>query len=62
MKEQLLALFELQKLDSGIDALKRQFAALDRGEQESVTFKASEAAYKEADTALHGMTAMLRDT
>ncbi len=62
MKEQLAALYALQKLDSGIDALIRQFAALDKGATEKAEYDAANAAYKELDHALHGTSGMLKDT
>lgn len=62
MKEQLAALYALQKLDSGMDALKRKFAALDKGAAEKVAQDAANAAFKELDHALHGVSGMLKAT
>lgn len=62
MKEQLAALYELQKVDSGMDALKRKFAALDKGEAEKGAYEAATAAFKEMDQAMHGVSGMLKDT
>lgn len=62
MKEQLAALYALQKLDSGMDALKRKFAVLDKGAVEKAAYDAANAAFKELDHALHGHSGMLKDT
>lgn len=62
MKEQLAALYALQKLDSGMDALKRKFAALDKGAAEKAAYDAANATFKELDHALHGHSGMLKDT
>ncbi len=62
MKEQLAALYALQKLDSGMDALKRKFAVLDKGAAEKAAYDAANAAFKELDHALHGHSGMLKDT
>lgn len=62
MKEQLAALYALQKVDSGIDTLKRKFTALDKGETEKAAYDAATAAFKEMDQALHGVDGMLTDT
>jgi len=62
MKEQLAALYALQKLDSGMDALLRKFGALDKGATEKAAFDAANAAYKELDHALHAISGMLKDT
>lgn len=62
MKEQLAALYALQKLDSDMDALKRKFAALDKGAAEKAAYDAANAAFKELDHALHGVSGMLKDT
>ena len=62
MKEQLAELYALQKIDSGVDALKRKFAALDKGAGEKTSYDAANAAFKELDHALHGVSGMLKDT
>jgi len=62
MKEQLADLYALQKIDSGMDALKRKFAALDKGAAEKTAYDAANAAFKELDAALHGVSGMLKDT
>ncbi len=62
MKEQLADLYALQKIDSGMDALKRKFAALDKGASEKAAYDAANAAFKELDHALHGTSGMLKDT
>lgn len=62
MKEQLADLYALQKIDSGMDALKRKFAALDKGAAEKTAYDAANAAFKELDAALHGVSGMLKAT
>lgn len=62
MKEQLAALYALQKIDSGMDALKRKFAVLDKGAAEKAACDAANAAFKELDHALHAHSGMLKDT
>ena len=62
MKEQLADLYALQKIDSGIEALKRKFAALDKGAAEKAAFDAANVAFKELDHALHATSGMLKDT
>jgi predicted nucleic acid-binding Zn-ribbon protein len=62
VKTQLLALYELQQLDSAIDALKKSYAGLDRGQAEQPQYEAAKAAHQEAQAALKVAEANLRDT
>jgi predicted nucleic acid-binding Zn-ribbon protein len=61
MKEQLVALYTLQQLDSALDVLKKQYAALDTGLAEKAAHEQARAAHKEAETALHTASGALRD-
>ncbi|HZT41328.1 MAG TPA: C4-type zinc ribbon domain-containing protein [Chthonomonadaceae bacterium] len=61
MKEKLAALYALQQLDSALDALKKQYAALDPGRAEEAAYRAAKAAHDEADANLHTTTTALRD-
>ena len=61
VKEELAALYGLQQLDSGIDALKRQFAALDPGRVEQAAYEAAKAAHDAAEKTLHTTQAEQRD-
>ena len=61
MKEKLLALYELQQLDSALDAIKRQYAALDRGQAEKAEYDTLKAAHNEALAALHAIEAEVND-
>ena len=62
MKEKLLLLYELQQLDSALDAIKRQYAALDRGQTEKAHYDAVKAAFEEAAAALKAVETDLNDT
>ncbi len=61
MKETLAALFALQQLDSSIEALKKSFAVLDPGKQESTTYKAAKSAHQIAESELQAARASLND-
>ncbi|HLK57438.1 MAG TPA: C4-type zinc ribbon domain-containing protein [Chthonomonadaceae bacterium] len=61
MKEKLAALYTLQQLDSALDALKKQYAALDPGRAEEQMYREAKAAHDESDTDLHETTTALRD-
>lgn len=61
MKTELGALYELQQMDSAIDALKRAFAALDSGQAETAVRDTAKTEYEEAAATLHTDTASLRD-
>lgn len=61
MKEKLAALYTLQQLDSALDALKKQYAALDPGRAEETTYRAAKTAHDEAEASLHATTTALRD-
>ena len=62
MKEKLLALYELQQLDSALDAIKRRYAALDRGQEEKAHYTVVNAAYEETAAALKAAETDLTDT
>lgn len=62
MREKLWALYELQQLDSALDAIKHQYAGLDRGQAEKAHYESVKAAHKEAQTALHTAEGELNDT
>jgi predicted nucleic acid-binding Zn-ribbon protein len=62
MKEKLAALFALQQLDSGLDALKQTYAALDPGRAEKAEYDTAKAEHDAADAELHRVTTDLRDT
>src|SRR5690348_3402483 len=61
MKEKLAALYTLQQLDSTLDALKKQYAALDAGRAEEAVYREAKAARDEAEAGLHTTTTALRD-
>ncbi len=61
MKEKLAALYALQQMDSAMDALKRQYGALDVGLAEKAAFDQAKAAHQEADAALTTTTTDVRD-
>lgn len=61
MKEQLTALYSLQLQDSALDAMKRQFAALDSGREEKTAYEAADEAYKTAHTEQQTVSADLKD-
>jgi uncharacterized protein len=61
MKAELTALYTLQQLDSALDHLKRDFAALDSGQAEKTASAAAKAAYEEAAATLHADSAALKD-
>ena len=52
MKEKLLALYDLQQIDSALDAIKRQYATMDRGQVERAHYDAVKAAHDETLAAL----------
>lgn len=62
MKEKLLALYELQQVDSALDALKRQYAAMDRGQEERTRYDAAKAAHEETLAALKAAETDHNDT
>lgn len=62
MKESLLALYELQQVDSALDAIKRQYATMDRGQAERAHYDTAKAAHDETLAALHVAEANLKDT
>ncbi len=61
MKEQLLTLYEVQKLDSALATLQKQYSALDPGRTEQAEAKAAQDAHQEADATLHATSAALHD-
>lgn len=62
MKEKLAALYAVQQLDSTLDALKREYAAQDRGQTEQGRYETAKAAHVEAEAALHRAQAEHKDT
>jgi len=60
-KTQLLLLYDLQQLDSALDALKKLYGALDQGKAEQEAHEATKAAHKEADGELKVVQAAIRD-
>lgn len=52
MKEKLLALYDLQQIDSALDAIKRQYTAQDRGQEERAHYDGAKAAHEETLAAL----------
>lgn len=61
MKTELNALYALQQIDSAIDALKREFAALDAGQGEAAARDTAKKAHDEAAATLSADTASLHD-
>lgn len=61
MKEKLADLYALQQLDSALDALKRQYAALDPGRAEEAAYQAAKTAHDEAEAKLHATSGSLQD-
>ena len=61
MKEKLAALYALQQIDSGLDALKRAAALLDQGQAEHAAYTEAKAAHTEAESALAATTAAVHD-
>lgn len=62
MKEKLTALYAVQQLNSTLDALKREYAAQDRGQAEQERYEAAKAKHVEDETALHRAQAEHKDT
>ncbi len=62
MKEQLKELYRLQQMDSGVDAMKREFAALDPGRAEREVYEQAKTAHTAALQALNALQATQRDT
>ena len=61
MKETLAALYVLQQLDSAIEALKKSYASLDPGREESAIYKAAKAAKESAEIKLQAARTELAD-
>ncbi len=61
MKEQLLLLFAVQETDSALDAIKREYHALNPGHQEKAAYDTAKAAYLEAKAALEVTQTAVRD-
>ena len=61
MKEILWALYELQQLDSALDAIKRQFTFMDRGQVEKDLYDEVKARYAQAQAGLQTSDATLTD-
>lgn len=62
MKSELAALYQLQQLDSTLDRMKKEFAALDQGQTEKATYDAAKAALDAVSGDIHTNSANLRDT
>ncbi len=62
VKESLLLLYDLQQLDSALDALLKLYVALDKGQAEQEQFDAAKAAHSVADAELKAVQATIRDT
>lgn len=60
-KAQLLLLYDLQQLDSALDALKKLYGQLDQGKAESEAHEAAKAIHKEAEGELKVVQAAIRD-
>jgi len=60
-KAQLLLLYELQQLDSALDALKKQYAALDQAQAEQARHEIAKAVHKEVDGELKVVQVAIRD-
>lgn len=61
MKTELVALYRLQQLDSTLDRLKREFAALDPGRQEKEDYEVARTSVATATEDLHQKEVALRD-
>lgn len=61
MKEILWTLYELQQLDSALDAIKRQFAVMDRGQAEKAHYDEVKARHAVAQASLHASDGTLTD-
>lgn len=62
MKEKLAALYGLQQKDTALALLQRQYAALDKGQDEQAAYDQAKALHTEADTALTATTTEIRAT
>lgn len=62
VQTQLLALYHLQQLDSALEALKKQYNALDPGRVEQTAFSTAKTAQEEAEAALHATGVALHDS
>ena len=60
-KAQLLLLYDLQQLDSALDALKKLYGALNQGKAEQAAHEAAKAVHKEADGELKVVQTAIRD-
>ena len=61
LREQLTALLALQKIDSALDAVKKQYAGMDRGAQEKILCDSRVEQYKSALAVANATDAELRD-
>jgi predicted nucleic acid-binding Zn-ribbon protein len=61
MKDDLIALLGLQRLDSALARLQQEYGALDRGEEEQKALEAAQAAEAGAEAALHSANGEMRD-
>jgi predicted nucleic acid-binding Zn-ribbon protein len=62
MKARLLLLYDLQQLDSALDALTKQYASLDRGQAERERYEVLKAAYEAASQELKTAQTAVKDT
>lgn len=62
MKEKLAALYELQRQDSALSRLQKDYAAVDKGIAEKEKFEKAKAAHEIVNDTLHKTTADLHDT
>jgi uncharacterized protein len=62
IKARLLLLYDLQQLDSALDALTKQYGALDRGQAERERYDALKTDYDEAAKELKTVQAAVKDT
>jgi predicted nucleic acid-binding Zn-ribbon protein len=62
LKENLAALYTLQQLDTALDTIKRQMAALDPGRAERAIYDGAKQEHTTAETHLHQLQATIRDT
>ncbi|MBC7526506.1 MAG: hypothetical protein H7308_03055 [Chthonomonadaceae bacterium] len=61
MKEQLILLYEVQQTDSALDALKKEYGALDPGNAEKPAYDEAKATYLVAKKALEATNAEILD-
>ena len=62
MKSELAALYRLQQMDSTLDRMKKEFAALDTGQQEKSAYDAAKSRLETITGDITSNNATLRDT